>query len=103
MKLFKQLFVVGLSFYLIIGMILILMIHNVILYYNGGTFGRKKQSKIEVVDTVGYKLDDEVTKPKIEPVVIPKEFKKDTQVKEKEVVPIKDTNTVIPTQDSLKS
>ena len=102
MKLFKQLFVVGLSFYLIIGMILVLMIHNVILHYSGGTFGRKKQNKIEVVDTVGYKLDDEVTKPKIEPVVIPKEFKKDTQVKEKEVEPVRDSNTVNPIQDSTK-
>jgi len=102
MKLFKQLFVVGLSFYLIIGMILILMIHNVILYYSGGTFGRNKQNKIEVVDTVGYKLDDEVTKPKIEPVVIPKEIKKDTQVKQKEVEPVRDSNTVNPIQDSTK-
>ena len=102
MKLFKQLFVVGLSFYLIIGMILILMIHNVILYYNGGTFGRKKQNKIEVVDTVGYKLDDEVTKPKIEPVVIPKEIKEDTQVKQKEVEPVRDSNTVNLIQDSTK-
>lgn len=102
MKLFKQLFVVGLSFYLIIGMILILMIHNVILHYSGGTFGRKKQNKIEVVDTVGYKLDDEVTKPKIEPVVIPKEIKKDTQVKQKEVEPVRDSNTVNPIQDSTK-
>ena len=102
MKLFKQLFVVGLSFYLIIGMILVLMIHNVILHYSGGTFGRKKQNKIEVVDTVGYKLDDEVIKPKIEPVVIPKEFKKDTQVKEKEVEPVRDSNTVNPIQDSTK-
>ena len=102
MKLFKQLFVVGLSFYLIIGMILVLMIHNVILHYSGGTFGRKKQNKIEVVDTVGYKLDDEVTKPKIEPVVIPKEIKKDTQVKQKEVEPVRDSNIVNPIQDSTK-
>ena len=102
MKLFKQLFVVGLSFYLIIGMILILMIHNIVLHYSGGTFGRKKQNKIEVVDTVGYKLDDEVTKPKIEPVVIPKEIKKDTQVKQKEVEPVRDSNIVNPIQDSTK-
>ena len=102
MKLFKQLFVVGLSFYLIIGVILILMIHNIVLHYSGGTFGRKKQNKIEVVDTVGYKLDDEVTKPKIEPVVIPKEIKKDTQVKQKEVEPVRDSNIVNPIQDSTK-
>lgn len=102
MKLFKQLFVVGLSFYLIIGMILILMIHNVILYYNGSTFGHRKQIKTEVVDTVGYKLDDETPKSKIQPVVIPKLVKKDTQVKQKEIEPVKDSNTVNPVQDSVK-
>lgn len=104
MKLFKQLFVVGLSFYLILGFILILMVHNIIIYYNGITFGSRKQIKNEVVDTIGYKLDDEVvSKPKFEPVVTPKVLKKDTQIKEKEVELVKDTTTIKPIEDSLKS
>ena len=57
------------------------------LYFVGSTFVPTNVDDI-VVDT-----------PK--PIVL-KAVKKDTQVKQKEVEPVKDSNTVNPTQDSLK-
>lgn len=101
MKLFKQLFIVGLSFYLIIAAILILFIHNAIIYFKGSSLKIKETKPKETIELViEPKLDDEV---KDTPMVIkPKLEKKDTQVKQKEVEPVKDSNTVNPIQDSLK-
>lgn len=103
MKLFKQLFVVGLTFYLFLGCILSLVVYNITLHFSEREFKHSKEVKKEVVvETVSFKLDEDKPKPKNEPVVIPKVEKKDTQSKQKEIELVKDSSMLSPIQDSLK-
>jgi hypothetical protein len=102
MKIFKQLFIVGLSFYLISFLILFLTIHNIIIHYRSGSFKNKKSDIEKPIELVESKLDDNTVLDTPKPIVF-KVVKKDTQVKQKEVKPVKDSNTVNPIQDSLKS
>ena len=101
MKIFKQLFIVGLSFYLMIAIILFLFIHNAIIYYKGSSLKIKETKPKESIELVlEQQLDDEVRDTPM--VIKPKLEKKDTQVKQKEVETVKDSNIVNPIQDSLK-
>lgn len=101
MKLFKQLFIVGLSFYLMVSLILILLTHNIIIYYRSESSKTKKSDLVKSIELVESKTDDDIVVDTPKPIVL-KAVKKDTQVKQKEVEPVKDSNTVNPTQDSLK-